>query len=56
LVLEGPFTVLAPTKAAFAEIPPKDLDALLNDKPKLTEVLLCHVISGKVGTIFLKAL
>jgi uncharacterized surface protein with fasciclin (FAS1) repeats len=55
LFLEGPFTVLAPTDAAFAEIPPKDLEALLHDKPKLTAVLLRHVIAGKVGTIILKS-
>jgi uncharacterized surface protein with fasciclin (FAS1) repeats len=56
LFLEGPFTVLAPTDAAFAEIPPKDLEALLHDKPKLTAVLLRHVIAGKVGRIILESL
>jgi hypothetical protein len=50
LFSEGPFTVLAPTNEAFAEIPPEDLEALLQDKPALTAVLLRHVISGKVGT------
>ena len=45
---EGPFTVFAPTDAAFAKIPKADLDALLSDKRALTEVLTYHVISGKV--------
>ena len=45
---EGPFTVFAPTDAAFAKIPKADLDALLKDKAALTEVLTYHVVSGKV--------
>lgn len=45
---EGPFTLFAPTDEAFAKIPQADLDALLADKEKLTEVLTYHVVSGKV--------
>jgi len=45
---QGPFTVFAPTDAAFAKIPKADLDALLADKSKLTAVLLAHVVSGSV--------
>ncbi|MES2899640.1 MAG: fasciclin domain-containing protein [Pseudomonadota bacterium] len=44
----GPFTVFAPTDAAFAKIPKADLDALLMDKAKLTKVLTYHVVPGKV--------
>jgi uncharacterized surface protein with fasciclin (FAS1) repeats len=44
----GPFTVFAPTDAAFAKIPKADLDALLKDKKALTAVLTYHVVSGKV--------
>jgi uncharacterized surface protein with fasciclin (FAS1) repeats len=44
----GPFTVFAPTDAAFAKIPKSDLDALLADKAKLTKVLTYHVVAGKV--------
>ena len=44
----GPFTVLAPTDAAFAKIPSADLKALLADKAKLTAVLTYHVVAGKV--------
>lgn len=44
----GPFTVFAPTDAAFAKIPKADLDALLKDKAKLTKVLTYHVVPGKV--------
>jgi uncharacterized surface protein with fasciclin (FAS1) repeats len=44
----GPFTVFAPTDAAFAKIPKADLDALLKDKAKLTSVLTYHVVPGKV--------
>jgi uncharacterized surface protein with fasciclin (FAS1) repeats len=45
---EGPFTVFAPTNAAFAKIPKKTLDAILKDKKKLTAILTYHVVKGKV--------
>jgi len=45
---DGPFTVFAPTDAAFAAIPSADLEALLADKEKLTAVLTYHVVAGKV--------
>lgn len=44
----GPFTVFAPTDAAFAKVPKAQLDALLADKAKLTAVLTYHVVPGKV--------
>ena len=44
----GPFTVFAPTDAAFAKVPKDQLDALLADKDKLTQVLTYHVVPGKV--------
>ncbi len=44
----GPFTVFAPTDAAFAKVPKADLDALLKDKARLTAVLTYHVVPGKV--------
>ena len=44
----GPFTVFAPTDAAFAKIPKADLDAILADKKKLTDILTYHVVPGKV--------
>ena len=44
----GPYTVFAPTDAAFAKLPPGTLEALLADKAKLTQVLTYHVVSGKV--------
>jgi uncharacterized surface protein with fasciclin (FAS1) repeats len=44
----GPYTVFAPTDAAFAKVPKATLDALLADKAKLKAVLLYHVVAGKV--------
>ena len=44
----GPFTVFAPTDAAFAKIPKAQLDALLKDKAALTKVLTYHVVKGSV--------
>jgi uncharacterized surface protein with fasciclin (FAS1) repeats len=44
----GPYTVFAPTNAAFAKVPKQTLNALLADKAKLKAVLLYHVVPGKV--------
>jgi uncharacterized surface protein with fasciclin (FAS1) repeats len=44
----GPFTVFAPTDAAFARIPQETLDALLKDKQALAKVLTYHVVAGEV--------
>ena len=43
----GPFTVFAPTNAAFAKVDPKALEALLKNKTLLQGVLKYHVVSGK---------
>ena len=44
----GPFTVFAPTDAAFAKLPAGTVEALLANKEKLTSILTYHVVSGKV--------
>jgi uncharacterized surface protein with fasciclin (FAS1) repeats len=44
----GPYTVFAPTDAAFAKVPKKTVTALLRNKTKLRAVLLYHVVSGNV--------
>lgn len=44
----GPFTVFAPTNAAFAKVPAKTMDELGKDTAKLKAVLTYHVIPGKV--------
>jgi uncharacterized surface protein with fasciclin (FAS1) repeats len=44
----GPFTVFAPTDAAFAKLPAGTVDGLLKDKAKLTSILTYHVVPGKV--------
>ena len=45
---KGPFTVFAPTDAAFAKLPKATLAALAKNKAKLRAVLLYHVVKGKV--------
>jgi uncharacterized surface protein with fasciclin (FAS1) repeats len=52
---KGPFTVFAPTDAAFAKVPKADLDALLADKAKLAAVLTYHVVPGTVMAKDVKA-
>jgi uncharacterized surface protein with fasciclin (FAS1) repeats len=44
----GPFTVFAPTDAAFAKLPAGTVDGLLKDLPKLKKILTYHVVAGKV--------
>jgi uncharacterized surface protein with fasciclin (FAS1) repeats len=51
----GPFTVFAPTDAAFAKVPPDQLKALLADKTRLTAVLTYHVVPGTVLSKDVKA-
>jgi uncharacterized surface protein with fasciclin (FAS1) repeats len=45
---KGPFTVFAPTDAAFAKLPAGTVEALLKDKAKLTKILTYHVVPGTV--------
>jgi uncharacterized surface protein with fasciclin (FAS1) repeats len=46
----GPFTVFAPTNAAFAKLPAGTVDELLKpeNKDKLVAILTYHVVPGKV--------
>ena len=44
---KGPFTVFAPTDAAFAKLPKGTVQALLKDKAKLQSILLYHVVPGR---------
>lgn len=47
---EGPFTVFAPTNAAFEKLPEGTVETLLKpeNKSTLTSVLTYHVIAGKI--------
>ena len=45
---KGPFTVFAPTDAAFAKLPDGTVDALLKDPKQLASILTYHVVSGQV--------
>mgnify|MGYP000128503898 CR=1 FL=1 len=47
---DGPFTVFAPTDAAFAKLPAGTVETLLKpeNKDKLAAILTYHVVSGKV--------
>ena len=44
----GPYTVFAPTDAAFKKVPKATINALLQDRAMLKAVLLYHVVAGKV--------
>ena len=48
----GPFTVFAPTDAAFEKLPAGTVSDLLKpeNKAKLTSILTYHVVSGKAGS------
>jgi len=49
---KGPFTVFAPTNAAFAKLPAGTVDNLLKpeNKATLTAVLTYHVVAGKISS------
>src|SRR5580693_6677375 len=53
----GPFTVFAPTNAAFSKLPAGTVDTLLKpeNKPMLTKVLTYHVVPGRLGMADLKS-
>jgi uncharacterized surface protein with fasciclin (FAS1) repeats len=52
----GPFTVFAPTNAAFAKLPAGTVEMLLKPESKamLTKVLTYHVVSGRLSVDELK--
>jgi uncharacterized surface protein with fasciclin (FAS1) repeats len=45
---EGPFTVFAPTDEAFAALPEGTVESLLENPDALRDILLYHVVPGKV--------
>ena len=49
----GPFTLFAPTDAAFNLLPPGTLNNLLNDIPQLTDILKHHVVGDSVMSTML---
>src|SRR5207302_2577080 len=48
----GPFTVFAPTNAAFAKLPPGTVDTLVKpeNKEMLTKILTYHVVPGRMSS------
>jgi uncharacterized surface protein with fasciclin (FAS1) repeats len=46
---DGPYTLFAPTDAAFKKLPPGALEELLGDKAKLVALLKYHVVPGRVS-------
>jgi len=52
---KGPFTVFAPTDAAFGKLPEGTVPGLLKDKTKLTGILTYHVVAGALTAKDLKA-
>jgi uncharacterized surface protein with fasciclin (FAS1) repeats len=53
---EGPFTVFAPSNAAFKALPAGELDDLLKpeNKGKLQDLLKYHVVAGKISAADIK--
>lgn len=52
----GPFTVFAPTDAAFQKLPPGTGEGLLKDLPRLKAVLTYHVVAKRVNAADARAL
>jgi uncharacterized surface protein with fasciclin (FAS1) repeats len=51
---KGPFTVFAPTDAAFAKLPAGTVEGLLKDPKALANILLYHVVPGEVKAAAVK--
>ncbi|MHA1239809.1 MAG: fasciclin domain-containing protein [Promethearchaeota archaeon] len=47
---DGPFTLFAPTDDAFSKLPSETLKELLNEPEKLKNILLFHIVKGKIMT------
>lgn len=45
---EGPWTIMGATNEAFDALAPGELDALLDDRERLRQVVLYHIIRGRV--------
>ena len=45
----APYTLFAPTNSAIAKLPANGVNALLKDKPLLTNLLKYHVVPGKIS-------
>lgn len=54
---KGPFTVFAPTDAAFAKLPKGTVESLLKpaNKHKLASILKYHVVAGEIEASDIKA-
>ncbi len=47
---KGPYTLFAPSDAAFAKVPKAQLEALLKDPAKLKAFVMAHVLYGSITT------
>ena len=45
---QGPYTIFAPSDAAFAKLGQRNLNELLGDPMRLRQLLLYHIIAGRV--------
>jgi uncharacterized surface protein with fasciclin (FAS1) repeats len=50
LSARGPFTLFAPTNAAFAKLPPESQGALLRNATRLAAIISYHVVPGFLDT------
>lgn len=53
---KGPFTLFAPPDSVFAKLPPGTAESLLQDPPVLKNILLYHIVPGKLTAADLAAL
>ena len=55
---DGPFTVFAPTNAAFEKLKPGTVEALLEPgaKDQLTQILTCHVVAADAMSAAIKGM
>ncbi|MFD0858532.1 fasciclin domain-containing protein [Roseovarius aquimarinus] len=55
---EGPFTVFAPTNAAFEKLPEGTVETLLKpeNKDQLTQILTCHVVGADAMSTAIKGM
>lgn len=52
---KGPYTIFAPSDAAFASLPAKRLDELMKNPTALAALLKNHIVNGSISSINIQA-
>ena len=55
IILAGPWTIFAPTNKAFRNLPMRELEDLVEDKSRLSRLLLSHLVNRSMYSAGLRS-